>query len=362
MNNEIQLESIIEDYLNGKLNEAERQAFEQLRSQDPMVDHKVVAHKVFLESMQQYAKVLSLKTQMDNAHAQIDVEAISAKVKPHPSKIVRIWRNNKSAIAIAASFLILASAVLLSTYSQTKQEVNLRLLDRKVSQLNQSQNNIIRVISNDAQKANRNPAKFGGTGFAISSNGYILTNFHVIKDADSLYIQNSQGLSYKVKKFYTDPINDIAILKVTDLSFQNLGTVPYSIKKTSASIGESVYTLGYPKDDVVLGDGYVSSKTGINGDTLAYQVAIPVNPGNSGGPLLDNNGNIVGVINGKEDKADGAAFAVKSRYIMEALNAIPQDSLSKRVAYGKRSILQGLKRQKQVEKIQDYVFMIKVYN
>lgn len=361
MNNEIQLESIIEDYLNGKLNPSELAAFEQLRNNDSIVDHKVVAHKVFLESMQQHADVLALKTQMDNAHHQIDVAAISAKVKPHSSKFVRIWRNNKSAIAIAASFLIMASVVLLS-YSQTKQEGNLKLLDRKVSQLNKSQNNIIRVISNDAQKANRTPAKFGGTGFAISSNGYILTNYHVIRGADSLYIQNNKGVSYKVKKYYTDPVNDIAILKVTDLSFENLGSLPYCIKKTSAGIGELVYTLGYPKDDVVLGDGYVSSKTGINGDTLAYQVAIPVNPGNSGGPLLDNNGNIVGVINGKEDKVDGAAFAVKSRYIIEALNAIPQDSLNRRVAYGKKSILQGLKRQKQVEKIQDYIFMIKVYN
>ncbi len=362
MNNEIQLESIIEDYLNGKLNPAEVAAFEQLRSNDPAVDHKVVSHKVFLESMHQYADVLALKVQMDAAHNQIDVASISAKVKPHSSKIVRIWRNNKSAIAIAASFLIMASVVLVSNYSQNKQEGNLKLLDRKVSQLRQSQDKIIRVISNDAQKANRMPAKFGGTGFAISSNGYILTNFHVIDGADSLYIQNNKGVSYKVKKYYIDPANDIAILKVIDSSFENLGAVPYSIKKSSAGIGESVYTLGYPKDDVVLGDGYVSSKTGINGDTLAYQVAIPVNPGNSGGPLLDNNGNIVGVINGKEDKTDGAAFAVKSRYIIEALNTIPQDSLIKRVGYGKRSILQGLKRHKQVEKIQDYVFMIKVYN
>ncbi|SFH46982.1 S1C family serine protease [Pedobacter insulae] len=362
MNNDIQLESIIEDYLNGKLTPNEVAAFEQLRSNDPVVDHKVVAHKVFLESMKQYAHVLALKAQMDNAHEQIDVASISAKVKPHSSKIVRIWRNNKSAIAIAASFIIMIGAVLSSYYSKTKQEGSLQLLDRKISRLNQSQNNIIRVISNDAKKVNHAPAKFGGTGFAISSNGYILTNYHVIKDADSLYIQNNKGVSYKVKKYYTDPINDIAILKVTDLSFENLGALPYSIKKTSAGIGEAVYTLGYPKDDVVLGDGYVSSKTGINGDTLAYQIAIPVNPGNSGGPLLDNNGNIVGVINGKESKTDGAAFAVKSRYIMEALNAIPQDSLNKRVAFGKKSVLQGLKRHKQIEKIQDYVFMVKVYN
>lgn len=362
MRNDIQLEAIIEDYLNGKLNAAELQAFEHLRNNDPIVDHKVVAHKVFLDSIQQYATVLTLKEQMDKAHEQLDVAALSAKVKPHSSRIVRIWRNNKSAIAVAASFLILAMIMLYSIQNQTKQDGSFEALNREVSQIKRSQNTLIRNFNTKAVNNNSAPAKFGGSGFAISSNGYILTNYHVIKGADSLYVQNSRGVSFKVKTYYSDPVNDIAILKVNDLSFRNLGALPYSIKKAGAGIGEPVYTLGYPKDDVVLGDGYVSSKTGINGDTLAYQVAIPVNPGNSGGPLLDNNGNIVGVINGKEYKTDGAAFAIKSKYIMEALNAIPQDSLSKRVAFGKRSALQGLKRNKQVQRIQDYVFMVKVYN
>lgn len=362
MNNEIQLETIIEDYLNGKLTAVEAQAFEQLRSNDPIVDHKVVAHKVFLDSMKQYADVLQLKQQMDTAHDLIDVDAISAKVKPHPSVIVRMFRNNKAAISVAASFIFLAMVVLYSINIQNKQEGTFKALNREVSQIKRSQNSLIRNINTTVQTTNIAPAKFGGSGFAISSNGYILTNYHVIKGADSLYVQNSKGVSFKVKAAYTDPVNDIAILKISDLSFENLGTLPYSIKRTTAGIGESVYTLGYPKDDVVLGDGYISSKSGLNGDTIAYQIAIPVNPGNSGGPLLDNNGNIVGVINGKEMKTDGAAFAVKSKYIMEALNAIPYDSLSKRVSYGKKSPLQGLKRNKQVEKIQDYVFMVKVYN
>jgi len=362
MRNEIELEAIIEDYLNGKLTADEHKAFEQLRNNDPIVDHKVVAHKVFLESMQQYADILLLKDRMNAAHDQIDVAAISAQVKPHSSKLVRFWRNNQSAFAVAASFLVLAMIMLYSIQSQTKTVGSFEALNRKVNQINISQNNLIRTFNTKVQTNTLAPAKFGGSGFAISSNGYILTNYHVIKGADSLYVQNSKGVSFKVKPYYTDAINDIAILKVVDMSFRNLGVLPYSIKKTSAGIGEQVYTLGYPKDDVVLGDGYVSSKTGINGDTLAYQIAIPVNPGNSGGPLLDNNGNIVGVINGKEHKTDGAAFAVKSRYIMEALNAIPQDSLTKRVAYGKKSLLQGLKRDKQVAKIQDYVFMVKVYN
>lgn len=362
MRNEIDLEVIIEDYLKGKLTAEEAKAFEQLRSNDPVLDHKVVAHKVFLESMKQYADILLLKEQMDAAHSNIDVEALSKPLKPHPSVIVKLWRNNKAAIAVAASFIILALISLYSIQSNSKQAGSFEALSRDLAQIKRSQSSLIRNINSQPKNTTIAPARFGGTGFAISSNGYILTNYHVIKGADSVYIQNSKGVSFKVKSFYNDPQNDIAILKISDAGFDKLGSLPYSIKKTAAGLGESVYTLGYPKDDVVLGDGYVSSRTGLNGDTLAYQVAIPVNPGNSGGPLLDNNGNIVGVINGKEEKTDGAAFAVKSKYIMEALNAIPQDSLSKRVSFGKRNQLQGLKRNKQVEKMQDYVFMIKVYN
>jgi serine protease Do len=360
MRNEIELEAIIEDYLNGKLTADEHKAFEQLRNNDPIVDHKVVAHKVFLESMKQYADVLLLKQQLDAAHDKIDVATISAKVGPHPSKIVRIFRNNRSAIAVAASFLILAMIMLYSIQSQ--KDVGLQQVKRDVNDIKNAQDILIRNINKTKPTTvNNQPAKFGGTGFAISSNGYILTSFHVINGKGSIYVQNSKGETFKVERVYTDMVNDIAILKIRDDAFKNLGAMPYSIKRGVAGIGDAVYTLGYPKDDVVLGDGYVSSKTGLNGDTVAYQVAIPVNPGNSGGPLLDNSGNVVGVINGKETKTDGAAFAVKSKYIMEALNAIPQDSLSRRVAYGKRSSLQGLKRNQQVQKIQDYVFMIKVY-
>ncbi|MDQ8051461.1 MAG: serine protease [Pedobacter sp.] len=355
--NEIELEAIIEDYLNGKLTANEQSAFEQLRNNDPIVDHKVVAHKVFLESLKQYADVMSLKQQLDAAHDRIDVAAISAKVKPHPSRIIRMFRNNKAAIAVAASFLVLASVVY---FGQTRQDDNMQLLNNKVIATQGTLNDIVRVVK-EPKPSTITPARFGGSGFAISSNGYILTSYHVIKGADSVYVQNNRGESYKAKAFYTDPVNDIAVLKINDSDFTALGALPYTLKRTGTSIGELVYTLGYPKDDVVLGDGYVSSKTGLNGDTVSYQVAIPVNPGNSGGPLLDNNGNIVGVIKGKENKIDGAAFAVKSKYIAEALNAIPQDSLRRRVAYGKRSSLQGLKREQQVRKMQEYVFMVKAY-
>lgn len=362
MRNEIELEGIIEDYLNGKLTEAEAQAFEQLRLTDPTVDHKVVAHKVFLESLNDYAAVLDLKHQMNNAHAQIDVETLSKKLGPHPSFLVNLWRKNKAAIAVAASFILLTMVTIYSIQQTTQQTGTYEKLNKEMNSLRSSTNSLIRnVKSTHNVKPNVNPGKFGGTGFALSSNGYILTSHHVIEKSDSVYVQNSKGESFKVKMVYSDPVNDIAILKITDSEFSPLATLPYSLKRTSSGMGEKVYTLGYPKDDVVFGEGYLSSRTGFNGDSLAYQVAITVNPGNSGGPLLDNKGNIIGIINAKESNSDGAAFAVKSKYIAEALNAIPQDSLVRRIASTKKNQLQGLKLTKQIEKVQDFVFLIKVY-
>ncbi len=365
MRNDLELDAIIEDYLLGNLSAAEAEAFEQLRRNDVTVDHKVVTHKVFLESMSEFATQLQLKEQLNNIHAELDVESMADLVKPHPSRIVQLWRKNRSWVAVAASFIFLSLISIYSLQHSSQQVDRYVQLGKEVANIKKSQNSLIRDIKsnkNNPPAKNTNPGNYGGTGFAISSNGYILTNLHVIKGADSVYIQNSKGESFKVTVVHKDPEYDIAILKINDGHFNGLASLPYTIKKNNAGIGENVYTLGYPKDDAVLGEGYVSSRNGFVGDTTQYQVSIPVNPGNSGGPLLDNNGNLVGVISGKESDADGAAFAIKSKYILEAMCAIPQDSLGRKLTVNKKSSLSGLKRTRQIEKLQDYVFMIKVYN
>lgn len=364
MRNDIELEAIIEDYLQGKLTVAETEAFEQLRANDPVIDHKVVSHKAFMESMTAYGEVLSLKQKMDNMHAQIDVATLSEKLGPHPSFIINLWRKNKSTIAIAASFLLLASFSIYSIQHNTRQNGTYDVMRREITNIKNSQNKLVRTINSNS-KAEHGPSKaarFGGTGFALTTNGYICTNFHVIGDADSVYVQNNKGESFKVKIVYRDPQYDIAILKIVDEAFTPLNSLPYKLNRNTVGMGENVYTLGYPKDDAVLGEGYVSSRTGHSGDTTQYQVSIPINPGNSGGPLLDNHGNIIGVITAKENQLDGATFAIKSKYILEALNAIPEDSLGKKTVFAKKSMMQGLTRTKQINKIENYVYMIKVYN
>jgi len=365
MRNDIELETIIEDYLQGKLTAEEAKAFEQLRLNDPVIDHRVVAHKVFLESLAQYGRVLSLKQQMDHAHAGIDVAGLTEKMRPHPSFIVNLWRKNKSAVAIAASFLLLTIFSIYSIQHNTKQNGTYEVMRREITTIKNNQNKLVRTLNSTGPKVPKglaSSAKFGGTGFALTANGYLCTNYHVVRDADSVYVQNSKGESFKAKVAYRDVQYDIAILKIIDDSFTPLANPPYKLKKNSIGMGENVYTLGYPKDDVVLGEGYVSSKTGHGGDTTQYQVSIPINPGNSGGPLLDDQGNIIGLITAKENQVEGAAFAVKSKYILEALNAIPSDSLGKKAVFSKKNPLQGLSRTRQIDKIGKYVYMINVYN
>lgn len=356
------LESIIEDYLSGKLNDAEALAFEQLRQNDPVVEHKVISHQVFLESLRDYADTLELKQKMNDAHAQINVTALSKKLGPHPSLIVNIWRKNRAAIGVAASFIFLSMIMLYSIQQNTEQIGSVELVKRDLARIKNSQNSLIRKINSTAVPSkDLKPANFGGTGFALSTNGYILTNLHVVEGADSVYVQDRQGNQYRVKIDKKDTQYDLAILKIIDESFW-LPSLPYKLKQNGVGIGEDVYTLGFPKDEAVYAKGYVSSKTGYSGsDSTQYQVSIDVNPGNSGGPLLDQNGNIIGVITAKLNQVDGATFAVKSKYIQEIVNMIPRDSLSSSSKFNKKGSLQSLSKTGQAERMQDFIFMVKVY-
>jgi len=175
-------------------------------------------------------------------------------------------------------------------------------------------------------------------------------------------VQSIDGKSYKAKVVYSEPQTDIAVLLITDPTFKSLGAIPYSLKKTESDMGENVFTIGYPGDNMVLGPGFLTAGTGYKGDTTAYQVSIPVNPGNSGGPLLDNKGDLIGVIDAKQTRMEGAGFAVKSTYLLKTIQDIPADSLKKPLTINYKNGLASLNRVQQIKKMQNYVFIVKVYN
>ena len=77
---------------------------------------------------------------------------------------------------------------------------------------------------------------------------------------------------------------------------------------------------------------------------------------------MDSKGNVIGIVSGKQTQADGAAFAVKSNFLLKAINNIPEDSLEQKIVINKRNTLAGLNRAQQIKKLQDYIFIVKVYN
>jgi S1-C subfamily serine protease len=363
-----QLTELIERYLNDDMSHDERIQFELLRKNDAAVDSKLTEHKQFISVLKQYGERLELQKRLDAIHDEIDVHALKEEVTIHPMWVVQLWRHHHSKISVAASIAIFAILSTLfftgklnnheSNFVELKQEVG--RLRNSTESLNTRTNNLIKDIKGTKKVVN--PGNYRGTGFALSSNGYIATNYHVINGADSVYVQNANGESFHAKVIYTEPQYDIAILQINDPAFKSLGSVPYNFKRSASDLGENVYTFGYPGGEEVYGPGSLTAATGYHGDTLAYQISIPVDYGNSGGPLLDDKGNVIGVIRGLQTQVAGAAFAVKSAYLLKAIQDIPSDSLSKTLTLNTKNTLAGLSRPQQIKKLKNYVFMVKVYN
>ncbi|MGH2566437.1 MAG: trypsin-like peptidase domain-containing protein, partial [Ginsengibacter sp.] len=157
------------------------------------------------------------------------------------------------------------------------------------------------------------------------------------------------------KAIYSDKMTDIAILKISDTTFKKVTGLPYTFPKNTAELGDHIFTLGYPREEVVYGEGYLSAKSGFYGDTSSYQISISVNPGNSGGPVVNRNGEIIGIISSKETNADGVVFAIKSKNIYDAIKECGNDSVKLPTV----NTLKGLDRVQQIQKLEDFVYMIK---
>ncbi|MEO5996311.1 MAG: serine protease, partial [Chitinophagaceae bacterium] len=203
--------------------------------------------------------------------------------------------------------------------------------------------------------------KSGGTSFMVDAKGYLVTNAHVIGDYKNVVVQNSKGQEFRAIIVHIDQVRDLAILKIDDADFKPLASLPYGFKKSGADLGEEIFTMGYPRDEIVYGEGYMSAKTGFNGDTLACQIAVAANPGNSGGPVINKNGEVVGILSTRQVQAEGVVFAVKTKNIYSIMEDLRHDTSYQNLKIVSNSTMKGLERVQQIKKIQDYIFMVKIY-
>ena len=176
------------------------------------------------------------------------------------------------------------------------------------------------------------PIAGSGTGFFITADGYLLTNHHVVEGARDISIKTEKGI-LRAKVVKVDKKNDLAVLKVEG----KFAALPL-LSSRKVGLGEKVFTVGFPRPKVQgfspkITDGIISSLAGIQDDPRDFQISVPVQPGNSGGPLVDQYGNVVGVVVSRLSalkllRETGALpqnvnYAVKGSYATAFLEALP---------------------------------------
>ena len=206
-----------------------------------------------------------------------------------------------------------------------------------------------------------------GSGIFISNTGYIITNNHVVENATQIEIDfkyKNQNKSYSAKVIKTDKINDLALLKIDDRTYKNLEKLKYSILTSeNSNLGEDIFTLGFPKalstmgKDIKYTDGSISSINGFQGDKTSYQISAPIQPGNSGGPLFNFDGELIGINSSKiiQQSVDNVAYSIKSSYVADFV-----ESANSNINLPNTNNLKGVPLTEKIKVLSNYVVIVKV--
>jgi len=154
-----------------------------------------------------------------------------------------------------------------------------------------------RIASGSATGSSQAGGTGSGTCFAVSAEGLILTAHHVVENAISIHVIFEGGERMNAELVGASPASDLALLKVGSPTKRFLTLAP----SRSARLGQRVFTVGYPATQILgsepkYSEGTISGLSGYRGEATLLQVSVPVQPGNSGGALLNESGEVLGVI------------------------------------------------------------------
>lgn len=357
-----------EEWLNNLLPEDRAKAIAQLlENEEGEVTSKDKEDVHFLLTMDSYGEkkaiIQTIQDIYDN-DATIHNETSNTTEAPH-GKVINIFAKYKKMTAIAACIAGLTALVItvITLYlSPAKNQSQLQQLSREVEKIKRAQAYQSSKIMEVASKVPKGAVvKSGGSAFLIDGKGYFITNAHVLNGSGAVVV-NTKGQEFKTEIVFIDQSRDLAVIKITDKDFKPYKTLPYSFKRSKLELGQDIFTLGYPRNDIVYNTGYISSATGFDGDTSSIQVAMIANPGNSGGPIFNKNGEIVGVLSTREAKAEGVSFAIKTNEIFQTLDDWKKtDTSSLNIQVNNRHSLAKLSRTEQIKELENYIYLVKVY-
>jgi S1-C subfamily serine protease len=154
-----------------------------------------------------------------------------------------------------------------------------------------------------------------GSGFIVGRNGLIITAWHVIEGADKIAVEY-QGELYPAECVTGDKNLDIAVLRVK----HEFVTCLKIVSSESATVSEKVFTVGFPNVEIQgtepkYTEGVINAKSGVGGLVKYFQISVPIQPGNSGGALVNAKGEVVGMVTAK----------LNELYTLDKTGSIPQN-------------------------------------
>ncbi len=243
----------------------------------------------------------------------ISVSSQSAKILAQQNQFEQDILGNIGQIRQENQFRI---GEIVRSVSQQKND-----FDNQIELLKNTQQDFSLVIEDSVKKVMTIATDISaGTGFAVGNDGYILTNHHVVSGSNVIQVQTYDDKVYTAELVGSDSVKDLAVLKIT-----------YSVEgfefadSEEVVVGQKVIAIGNPLGlSFTVTEGIVSAvhREGPNGLNAYIQTDVTLNPGNSGGPLIDKSGKIVGMNNFKVGGAEALGFALESNTIKETANEI----------------------------------------
>lgn len=266
----------------------------------------------------------------------------SPAIKPDVNKLTIVNNGNKITMYVNDEPLVQTGRIYydgslcgISLYNGSEMPIVIDAAQLTVQEVLDPRNIAQEYLPED--KSSSDGWKGNGSGFFLNPKGYIATNYHVVEGTTALqanFTRNGKTESYPATVVVTDPQNDLAIIKIDEKSFDGNSALPYGLMTRTKDTGSEVFAMGYPMADVMgsevkFTDGKISSKSGIGGDVRVYQISVPIQPGNSGGPLFDMGGNVVGItssgLNRDYFKSENVNYAIKASYLKNLMEACPEE-------------------------------------